>query len=103
MLNLALGDVVTVSFLQDIITMQKAARNFMLATGETLENIWQVMTLNPARAVHVAHCKGSLEIGKDADMVLVNGELDICLTVVGGKVVYDAAKSWKLGIIVVTH
>jgi N-acetylglucosamine-6-phosphate deacetylase len=76
-----------------IITMQKAVRNFMLATGEALENMWQVMTLNPARAIHLAHRKGSLEIGKDADMVLVNDELDVCLTIVGGKVVYDAANS----------
>jgi N-acetylglucosamine-6-phosphate deacetylase len=76
-----------------IITMQKAVRNFMLATGESLENIWQVMSLNPARAIHLAHCKGSLEVGKDADMVLVNHAIDVCLTVVGGKVVYNAADS----------
>jgi N-acetylglucosamine-6-phosphate deacetylase len=76
-----------------IITMQKAVRNFMLATGESLENIWQVMSLNPARAIHLAQRKGSLEVGKDADMVLVNHDIDVCLTVVGGKVVYNAADS----------
>ena len=76
-----------------IITMQRAVHNFMQATGESLETIWRVMSLNPARAIHLGHCKGSLEIGKDADMVLVNSDMDVCLTIVGGKVVYDAADS----------
>jgi N-acetylglucosamine-6-phosphate deacetylase len=62
----------------------------MSATGEPLENIWQLMSLNPARAIHLAHRKGSLEIGKDADLVLVNADMDVRLTIVGGNVVYNA-------------
>jgi N-acetylglucosamine-6-phosphate deacetylase len=73
-----------------IIPMNRAVLNFMLATGEPLENIWQVMSLNPARAIHLAHRKGSIEIGKDADLVLVDANIDVRLTIVGGSVVYNA-------------
>ena len=72
-----------------ISTMNRAVLNFMLATGEPLENIWQVMSLNPARAIHLAHRKGSIEIGKDADLVLVDANIDVRLTIVGGNVVYN--------------
>ncbi|MDQ7024352.1 MAG: N-acetylglucosamine-6-phosphate deacetylase [Anaerolineae bacterium] len=73
-----------------ILTMNQAVLNFMRATGEPLDNIWQVMSLNAARAINIAHRKGSLEIGKDADLVLVDEELHVQLTVVDGNIVYDA-------------
>ena len=74
-----------------ILTMEQALFNFMLATGQPLEAIWPVASLNPARAIHLAHRKGSIEIGKDADLILVDQDIHVQLTVVGGEVVFNAS------------
>lgn len=73
------------------LTMERALRNFMAATGEGLDVLWPTASLNAARAIHVADRKGSLEVGKDADLVLVDDEVNVRLTVAEGRVVYRAA------------
>lgn len=72
------------------LSMDIAVRTFMQATGEPLDTIWQATSLNAARALSIDQCKGSLSIGKDADMVLVDDTINVCLTVVEGRVVYRA-------------
>ncbi|HEX2621625.1 MAG TPA: N-acetylglucosamine-6-phosphate deacetylase [Phototrophicaceae bacterium] len=76
-----------------ILTMDKALGNFIQATGETIEGVWRSTSLNAARAIQLADRKGSLEIGKDADLVLIDhqrdtGNIQIHLTVVAGNIVY---------------
>jgi N-acetylglucosamine-6-phosphate deacetylase len=39
----------------------------------------------------VAHRKGSLEAGKDADMVILDSKLNLAQTVVGGTIVFTRA------------
>lgn len=73
------------------LTMDRGVYNFMQATGEPLEAIWQASSLNAARSIHVADRKGSLEVGKDADFVLVDDEINVELTVAEGRVVYRSA------------
>jgi len=70
------------------VTFDDAVRNFMGATGEPLENIWQTTSLNAARAVGVSARKGSIEIGKDADLILVDSQINVALTMVEGRIVY---------------
>ncbi len=75
------------------LTMDAALRNFMQATGQPLDVVWPASSLNAARAVQVADRKGSLEVGKDADLVLVDADIQVCLTVAEGRIVYrDKAK-----------
>ena len=38
-----------------------------------------------------AHAKGSVEVGKDADLVLLDKSFKVRLTVCQGSVIYDAA------------
>lgn len=71
-----------------VLTMERALRNFMQATGQPLEAIWQTSSLNAARAIGVSDRKGSLEKGKDADFVLVDDDLNVHLTVAEGRIVY---------------
>lgn len=42
--------------------------------GMPFEDTLRAMTLNPAEALGIAHRVGSLEVGKDADFVVLNGE-----------------------------
>ena len=47
-------------------------------------------TLNPATAIGVADRKGSIEIGKDADIVVLDDEFNVKKTIIGGVVRYEA-------------
>ena len=71
------------------LTMNVALRNFMAATGQPLEKIWQTSSLNAARSLHLSNHKGSLEVGKDADLVLVDDHINVDLTVAEGQIVYQ--------------
>ncbi len=64
--------------------------------GLPLDAAWRAITINPAKALGIADRVGSLEAGKDADVVVwtadplstIGGEAHI--TVVDGKIVYRA-------------
>ena len=47
-------------------------------------------SLNPATAIGVADRKGSLEIGKDADIVITDGEFEVKKTIIKGEIKYEA-------------
>ena len=47
-------------------------------------------TLNPATTIGVADRKGSIEVGKDADVVVLDGEFNVKKTIIGGVVRYEA-------------
>ena len=56
------------------------------------------ITIEPAKILGVAHRVGSLELGKDADLILLDGDplswkSFVDLVVINGNVVYDRAKS----------
>lgn len=72
------------------LTMDRALRNFIAASAQPLDVVWPVSSLNAARALNLSHRKGSLEAGKDADLVLVDEALNVRLTVAEGRVVYQA-------------
>ena len=47
-------------------------------------------TLNPANSIGVANKKGSIEVGKDADIVILDNEFNVKKTIIGGVVRYEA-------------
>ncbi len=47
-------------------------------------------SLNPATAIGVADRKGSLEIGKDADIVITDGDFEVKKTIIKGDIKYEA-------------
>jgi N-acetylglucosamine-6-phosphate deacetylase len=72
------------------LTMDRSLRNFLAATGQPLEKVWQTSSLNAARSLHMADTRGSLEVGKMADFVLVDDEINVHLTVADGTIVYQS-------------
>ncbi|WP_322793967.1 N-acetylglucosamine-6-phosphate deacetylase [Bellilinea sp.] len=70
------------------LTLERALRNFTNAVGISLQEAVLSASLYPARAIGIAHQKGSLEPGKDADLFLMDDEGNILLTMVEGKMVY---------------
>jgi adenine deaminase len=50
---------------------QEAAKSVMYA-GMSQEDAWKMVTINPAKLMHVDDRTGSVKAGKDADLVLWN-------------------------------
>ena len=72
--------------------LDTALRNLMAFTGESLEKVWRCASLTPASAIGVDRHKGSIAVGKDADLVLLDQQQQVRMTWVAGEVVYDAAQ-----------
>lgn len=72
-----------------ILTMERALKNLCSATGRPLTELWMTSSLNAARAIGISARKGSLEAGKDADLVLLDDSFQVHLTVAQGEVVFQ--------------
>jgi len=70
------------------LTMNEAVRNAMKSVGIPLRTAIKMATVNPAVAISVNKNKGSLEPGKDADIVIIDDEVNVYMTIAKGKVVY---------------
>ena len=54
--------------------------------------LWECVngaSLNPATAIGVADRKGSLEVGKDADIIITDDRFEVQKTIIGGVVQYE--------------
>jgi len=75
------------------LTMDRAVKNFMEFTGCSLPEAVRCASLNPARLLGIDDRKGSLEVGKDADLVIFDEDLTVHYTILGGEVVYERRKA----------
>jgi N-acetylglucosamine-6-phosphate deacetylase len=76
-----------------VATMNFNVGNMVHQVGCSLAEAVKMATLIPARVIGVADRKGSLEAGKDADLVLIDAAVNVYLTMVRGQVVYRRADS----------
>jgi N-acetylglucosamine-6-phosphate deacetylase len=74
-----------------VLTLERGLGNVLANTDRSLQEAWRMSSLNAARAIGVSARKGSLEPGKDADLVLLDGDFNVALTVVEGQVAYENA------------
>jgi N-acetylglucosamine-6-phosphate deacetylase len=72
-----------------VLTMERALKNACHASGRPLSEVWIMSSLNAARAIGIADRKGSLAVGKDADLVLCDDEFQVIRTVIEGETVYS--------------
>lgn len=68
-----------------VLTLNKGVYNLMKHTGCDLPLAVQLASLTPARAIGWAEKKGSLEVGKDADIWLADDEMNACKVFLRGK------------------
>lgn len=71
-----------------VLTIDRAIKNFIHNHGIAMPDVVGMVSWNPARALGIEGRKGSIESGKDADMVLFNEDIEICTTIVNGRFVY---------------
>lgn len=69
-----------------ILKMNKGLKNLIDFTGDTLENLWRTTSLNQAQALKIDDTKGSIKTGKDADMVIVDKDINVLATIKNGKI-----------------
>ena len=72
-----------------VATMNECVKNFMDVTGAPLPEVIAMATQNPARELGLYNDYGSIEVGKRADFVLFDDELNILATIINGKKIYE--------------
>lgn len=74
------------------LTTGQALKNLVQFTGEGVEKVLPLLTANPARLIGMDYRKGSIAPGKDADLAVLNDQLNVTATYVAGQCVFAAEK-----------
>jgi len=77
------------SFAGSVATTDRLVRTMVKIAGKPLIEAVRMMTLTPARIMNVDNSKGSIAIGKDADLVIFDRDINVQSTIIGGKILYN--------------
>ena len=72
------------------LTTGQALKNLVQFTGESVEKVLPLLTTNPARLIGMDYRKGSIAPGKDADLAVLDQDLNVTATYVAGQCVFAA-------------
>ncbi len=75
-----------------VLTMARAVDTTHQLAGTRMTDLARMASLSPAQVVGADDRKGSLEAGKDADIVLLDEELQVRMTICRGEIAYQAPK-----------
>lgn len=73
------------------LTLQEAVQNAINLVGLSIVDVMRLVATNPAKLLGLAG-KGSIVLGKDADLTLLTPDFQVRETIVGGRVVYRRAQ-----------
>ena len=74
------------AFAGSVATMDRVVRTVWQLSGRPLSDIIRSATETPARIMGVDGQKGTIEVGKDADIVIFDNNITINYTIIGGEV-----------------
>jgi N-acetylglucosamine-6-phosphate deacetylase len=74
-----------------VLTMNRAAANAISFAGMSLIDAAHTASFAPAEVCGVADRKGSIEVGKDADLAILNSDFSVSHTIRAGMVAYQAS------------
>ncbi|MCL5985602.1 MAG: N-acetylglucosamine-6-phosphate deacetylase [Actinobacteria bacterium] len=72
-----------------VMTMDMAIRNMINNCGVRLHEAVKMATYNPAKLLGIDKDKGSIDVGKDADIVLIDEDINVFMTMIGGKILFN--------------
>jgi N-acetylglucosamine-6-phosphate deacetylase len=78
------------AFAGSIATTDRLVRNMIYSAGVSLADSVKMMTSTPARIMGIAEKKGEIAVRKDADIVIFDSNINVTMTMIGGKVNYAA-------------
>lgn len=75
-----------------ILTLNTAVKNFMEYTDVKIYEAVNMASLNPAKNLKIDNKTGSIEIGKNADIIIFDDDFDVKQTIIEGQTVYKKQK-----------
>lgn len=76
------------AFAGSVATTDRLVRTMIELAEVPLLDAIKMMTLTPARIMKIDDHKGSIEMGKDADFVIFDNNINVSHTIIGGNVIY---------------
>jgi N-acetylglucosamine-6-phosphate deacetylase len=74
-----------------VLTMDRALANYARNTGSSIPAVVEMVTRTPALELGIYADRGSIEVGKRADLTLFDDQLHIAATIVAGKTQGDGS------------
>lgn len=72
-----------------VLKMNVAVKNVHTLAGVELTKALDMATINPAKSIGVDHERGSIKVGKYADMVVLDKDFEVVMTISEGNVIYN--------------
>jgi len=77
------------AFAGSVATADRLVRNMINLAGVSLYHAVKMITATPAAIMGISNRKGSIDVGKDADLVIFDEQINIEMTMVNGNIVYS--------------
>ena len=77
------------SFAGSVATTDRLVRNMVQMAEVPLTDAVRMMSRTPASILGIENRKGSLEAGKDADIVIFDDDIRVSHTIVNGTLIYN--------------
>ena len=75
------------AFAGSIATADMLVRTMIYTAGVSLTDSVKMMTSTPARILGISEKKGEIAVGKDADIVIFDSNIEVTMTMIGGKII----------------
>mgnify|MGYP003500757240 CR=1 FL=1 len=72
-----------------VLRMNHAVRNVHKLAGVELTKVLDMASINPATNLGVQNDRGSLKVGKYADMVVLDENFEVVMTIAEGRIIYQ--------------
>lgn len=72
-----------------VLKLNDAVKNFAANTDMPFNEVVNCASLNPANSIGMGDTKGSLEAGKDADIIITDNEFNVKKTIIAGEIRYE--------------
>ena len=72
-----------------VLKLNEAVRNVLANTDLPVYEVVKMASLNPASRIGLGDVKGSIEVGKDADLAIVDADFNVQKTILGGRIIFE--------------
>lgn len=77
----------TGTFIGTTLTLNKIIKRVVDMAAANLQQAVEMASLTPAAVLGIQDKKGSLEAGKDADVIVMDGDCNVKMTIIGGRII----------------
>ncbi|MFP5109785.1 N-acetylglucosamine-6-phosphate deacetylase [Neobacillus sp. C211] len=78
-----------------ILKLGHAVKNIIAYTSCPLEDAIEMASVNPAKQLNIYDRKGSIAVGKDADIVILDEQLEVYMTLCHGAIAFNREENSK--------